>query len=32
MELNIKTTAYYKEYYGIDDEVDKFCQKAIRSF
>ncbi|MEW4413439.1 hypothetical protein [Clostridium sp. AN503] len=28
MELNINQPAYFKEHYGIDDEVHKFCQKA----
>lgn len=28
MELNINSPAYFKEHYGIDDEVYKFCQKA----
>lgn len=28
MELNINQPAYFKEHYGIDDEVYKFCQKA----
>lgn len=32
MELNINTPAYFKEHYGIDDEVYKFCQKAYNFF
>lgn len=32
MELNINSPAYFKEHYGIDDEVYKFCQKAYVFF
>lgn len=32
MELNINSPAYFKEYYGIDDEVYRFCQKAYLFF
>lgn len=32
MELNINSPAYFKEYYGVDDEVYKFCQKAYAFF
>lgn len=32
MELNINSPAYFKEHYGIDDEVYKFCQKAYIFF
>nr|WP_300839781.1 hypothetical protein [uncultured Acetatifactor sp.] len=28
MELNINAPAYFKEHYGMDDEVYKFCRKA----
>jgi len=28
MELNINSLSYFKEHYGVDDEVYKFCQKA----
>lgn len=32
MELNINSPAYFKEQYGIDDEVYRFCQKAYLFF
>lgn len=32
MELNINSPAYFKEHYGVDDEVYKFCQKAYAFF
>ncbi len=32
MELNINSPAYFKEQYGIDDEVYAFCQKAYLFF
>ena len=32
MELNINSPAYFKEHYGVDDEVYKFCQKAYVFF
>lgn len=32
MELNINTPVYYKDYYGIDDEVYKFCQRTYLFF
>jgi len=32
MELNINSPAYFKEYYGVDDEVYRFCQKAYLFF
>ncbi len=28
MELNINAPACFKEHYGMDDEVYKFCRKA----
>lgn len=28
MELNINSPAYFKDHYGIDGEVYRFCQKA----
>ena len=28
MELNINSPVYFKDHYGIDDEVYKFCQRA----
>ena len=28
MDLNINSPAYFKEKYGIDDEVYRFCQKV----
>ena len=28
MELNINSPAYFKECYGIDDEVYRFCQRV----
>ncbi|MBQ4284681.1 MAG: hypothetical protein IJB96_12245 [Lachnospira sp.] len=32
MELNINTPAYYKEHYGIDDEVYNYCREVRRFF
>lgn len=32
MELNINSPAYFKEHYGIDDEVYRFCQKIYLFF
>lgn len=32
MELNINSPAYFKEHYGIDDEVYRFCQRAYMYF
>ncbi|MCI9320322.1 MAG: hypothetical protein HFH05_09615 [Lachnospiraceae bacterium] len=32
MELNINQPAYFKEHYGVDDEVYRFCQKAYTFF
>lgn len=32
MELNINSPAYFKEHYGIDDEVYRFCQRAYMHF
>lgn len=32
MELNINSPAYFKEHYGVDDEVYRFCQKAYLFF
>lgn len=32
MELNINSTAYFKEHYGVDEEVYRFCQKAYLFF
>ncbi len=32
MELNINLPAYFKEHYGADDEVYRFCQKAYLFF
>lgn len=32
MELNINSPVYYKDHYGIDDEVYKFCQKTYLFF
>lgn len=32
MELNINSPAYFKEHYGIDDEVYRFCQRAYMFF
>lgn len=32
MELNINSPAYFKEHYGIDNEVYRFCQKAYLFF
>ncbi len=32
MELNINLPAYFKEHYGADDEVYRFCKKAYLFF
>lgn len=32
MELNINSPVYYKEHYGIDNEVYRFCQRAYLFF
>lgn len=32
MELNINSPQYYKEYYGIDDTIYRFCQDAYLFF
>ena len=32
MELNINSPVYFKDHYGIDDEVYKFCQRAYLFF
>lgn len=32
MELNINSPVYYKEHYGIDNEVYRFCQRAYLYF
>ncbi len=32
MELNVNSPAYYKDHYGIDDEVYSFFQKAYVFF
>lgn len=32
MELNINSPSYYKDHYGIDDEVYRFCQRAYTFF
>lgn len=32
MELNVNSPAYYKDHYGIDDEVYSFFQKAYFFF
>ena len=32
MELNVNSPAYYKDHYGIDDEVYSFFQKAYAFF
>lgn len=32
MELNVNSPAYFKEQYGVDDEVYRFCQKAYLFF
>ena len=32
MELNINYPAYFKDYYGVNDEVHKFCQEAYLFF
>lgn len=32
MELNINSPAYFKNHYGIDEEVARFCQNAYVYF
>lgn len=32
MELNINSPIYYKDIYGIDDEVYKYCQIVYSNF
>jgi hypothetical protein len=32
MELNINSPLYYKEQYGIDDDIYRFCQAAYLFF
>ena len=32
MELNINSPAYFKEHYGVDDDVYRFCRKAYLFF
>ncbi|MDE7342099.1 MAG: hypothetical protein K2N80_16340 [Lachnospiraceae bacterium] len=32
MELNVNSPAYFKEQYGVDDVVYRFCQKAYLFF
>lgn len=32
MELNINSPVYFKDHYGIDDEVYRFCQRAYLFF
>ena len=32
MEFNINSPVYFKDHYGIDDEVYKFCQRAYLFF
>lgn len=32
MELNINSPAYFKDHYGIDDKVYRFCREAYRYF
>ena len=32
MELNINSPVYFKDHYGIDDEVYKFCQRVYSFF
>lgn len=32
MELNINSPAYFKDHYGIDDEVYRFCQRVYLHF
>ena len=32
MELNINSPVYYKDHYGIDNEVYRFCQRAYLFF
>lgn len=32
MELNINSPIYFKNHYGIDDEVYKFCQRVYLFF
>ncbi len=32
MELNINSPSYFKDHYGIDDEVYRFCQRVYMYF
>lgn len=32
MELNINSPAYFKEHYGVDEEVYRFCQRVYLFF
>lgn len=32
MELNVNSPAYFKDHYGVDDEVYRFCQKVYLFF
>lgn len=32
MELNINSPVWFKDHYGINDEVYRFCQKAYLFF
>lgn len=32
MELNVNSPTYFKEHYGVDDEVYRFCQRAYLFF
>ena len=32
MELNINSPAYFKDFYGIDDEVYRYCQRLYMYF
>ena len=32
MELNINSPVYFKDHYGIDDEVYRFCQRTYLFF
>ena len=32
MELNINTPAYFNQHYGIDNEVNQFCQNVYMYF
>lgn len=32
MELNVNSPAYFSQFYGVDDEVYRFCQKVYHFF